>query len=183
MPIRVLIADDSPFVCRMLTTHLHATPGFQVVGKALNGLRAVELVKQLKPDAVTLDLEMPEMDGLEALKLIMRECPTPVIMLSGISREAAEITLEAIKLGAVDFILKYTPGIDTDPEVLRREIVAKVRAASKVKVIRSLADEPFKDLGSPPLLLESQMCGEVSREGAKARRIGRAEVTPLRDFA
>ena len=139
--IRVLIADDSPFVCRMLTTHLHATPGFQVVGTAMNGLRAVELVKQLKPAAVTLDLEMPEMDGLEALKLIMRECPTPVIMLSGISREAAAITFEAIKLGAVDFILKYTPGVDTDPEVLRREIVAKVRAASKVKVIRSLAAE------------------------------------------
>ena len=137
-PIRVVVADDSPFVCRLLTSYLQSSPDFQVVGTALNGSRAVELVKELRPDAVTLDLEMPEMNGLEALEYIMYDCPTPVVLVSGVSRRAAAITLQALDMGAVDFILKYTPGVDTDPEALRQEIMAKVRAASQIKVIRSL---------------------------------------------
>ncbi len=135
-PIRVLIADDSPFLCRVLGSLLHQTPGFQVVGLAHDGLRAVELAKKLKPDVITLDIEMPGLDGIDALQSIMRDVPTPVIMVSGISSEAADVTLRAMQLGAVDFILKYTPGIDTDPTELRREIISKVRAAAGVKVIR-----------------------------------------------
>jgi two-component system chemotaxis response regulator CheB len=137
-PIRVVVADDSPFVCRLLTSYLQSSPDFQIVGTALNGSRAVELVKELRPDAVTLDLEMPEMNGLEALEYIMYDCPTPVVLVSGVSRRAATITLQALDMGAVDFILKYTPGVDTDPAALRQEIMAKVRAASQIKVIRSL---------------------------------------------
>ena len=135
-PIRVLIADDSPFLCRVLGSLLHQTPGFQVVGLAHDGIKAVELAKKLKPDVITLDIEMPGLDGIDALQSIMRDVPTPVIMVSGISSEAAEVTLRAMQLGAVDFILKYTPGIDTDPTELRREIISKVRAAAGVKVIR-----------------------------------------------
>jgi len=137
-PIHVVVADDSPFVCRLLTSYLQSSLDFQVVGTALNGARAVELVKELRPDAVTLDLEMPEMNGLEALEHIMHDCPTPVVLVSGVSRRAAAITLQALNMGAVDFILKYTPGVDTDPMALRQEIMAKVRAASQIKVIRSL---------------------------------------------
>lgn len=109
---------------------------------ALNGRRAVELTVELKPDVVTLDLEMPEMDGLEALQQIMYEQPTPIVMISGVSRKAALITLQALESGAVDFILKYTPGVDTEPEMLRLEILAKVRAAAGIKVVRSI--RPFK---------------------------------------
>jgi two-component system chemotaxis response regulator CheB len=137
-PIRVVVADDSPFVCRLLTSYLQSSPDLQVVGTALNGARAVDLVKDLGPDAVTLDVEMPGMNGLEALEQIMLERPTPAIMVSGVSRRAAAITLQALDLGAVDFVLKYTPGVDTDPEALCQEIVAKVRAASQIKVIRAL---------------------------------------------
>jgi len=136
--IRVVVADDSPFVCRLLTSYLQSSPDLQVVGTALNGARAVDLVRQLRPDALTLDVEMPQMDGLAALEQIMLECPTPVIMVSGVSRAAARVTLDALELGAVDFVLKYTPGADTNPEALRRELVAKVRAASQIKVIRAL---------------------------------------------
>jgi two-component system chemotaxis response regulator CheB len=154
-PIRVVVADDSPFVCRLLTSYLQSSPNFQVVGTALNGARAVDLTKTLRPDAVTLDLEMPEMNGLEALEHIMHDCPTPVIMVSGVSRRAAAITLQALELGAVDFILKYTPGVDTNPEVLRQEIIAKVRAASQIKVIRSLRPRRARDreaaLPRPPV--------------------------------
>lgn len=148
--IRVVVADDSPFVCRLLTTYLQSSLDFQVVGTALNGLRAVELVKELRPDAVTLDLEMPQMNGLDALENIMHDCPTPIIMVSGVSRRAALITLQALDLGAVDFILKYTPGVDTDPEALRHEIIAKVRAASHIKVIRSLRSRRPQDGEAAP---------------------------------
>ncbi len=137
-PIRVVVADDSPFICRLLTTYLQSSSDVQVVGAALNGARAVKLVEELRPNVVTLDLEMPEMNGLEALEYIMHDCPTPVVLISGVSHRAASITLQALDMGAVDFILKYTPGTDTNPEALRQEIVAKVQAASQIKVIRSL---------------------------------------------
>lgn len=147
--IRVVVADDSPFVCRLLTAYLESSPDIQVVAKALNGVAAVELVHAVRPDAITLDLDMPDMDGLQALEQIMHDCPTPVIMVSGVSQQAAAVTLKALEMGAVDFILKYTPGADTDPELLRQEIIAKVRAASHVKVIRSIrttARPPAPDL-------------------------------------
>ncbi len=85
-----------------------------------------------------MDLEMPEMDGLEALRQIMRECPAPVVVISGVSGKAATRTMQALDLGAVDFVLKYAPGASVDPEELRQEIVAKVRAASQIRVIRLL---------------------------------------------
>jgi len=141
--IRVLVVDDSPFVCRLLTSHLQSSSEFEVVGTALNGARAVDLVAELNPDVVTMDLEMPEMDGLEALQRIMHDHPTPVVMISGVSHRAAKITLQALEAGAVDFVLKYTPGVDTNPDALRLEILSKVRAAAKIKVVRSL--RPYKE--------------------------------------
>jgi len=138
IPIRVLVVDDSPFVCRVLTAHLHAENDIEVVGTALDGQRAISLVKELRPDAVTMDLEMPGMNGLEALERIMAECPTPVIMITGASRRAADATAQALNMGAIDFVLKYIPGVDTDPEILAKEIINKVRAAAQIKVIRSL---------------------------------------------
>ena len=137
-PIRVLIADDSPFICRLLSGYLQSEPGFEVIGMAEDGRSAIVKAKQTRPDAITLDLEMPHMDGLEALATIMRECPTPVIVISGVSGRAATRTLQALDLGAVDFVLKYSPGIEIDPEQLRLEIRAKVKAASRVRVVRLL---------------------------------------------
>ena len=135
---RVLIADDSPFVCRLLGSYFGSAPGFEVVGTALNGRRALALVKQYRPDVVTMDMEMPELGGLEAVSRIIHECPTPIVVISGVSGKAAAITLQALGLGAVDFVLKYMPGRNTDPDVLRQEILAKVRAAANIPVIRSL---------------------------------------------
>lgn len=145
--IRVLVADDSPFVCRLLTSYLHSVPDFEVVGTAHDGRQALERVKSLRPDAVTLDLEMPEVDGLEALSQIMRECPTPVVAISGVSGRAATRTLQALDLGAVDFVLKYTPGANIEPADLRREILAKLRAASRIRVVRSLGRPASAALG------------------------------------
>jgi two-component system chemotaxis response regulator CheB len=137
---RVLVADDSPFVCRLLTSYLHSAPDLEVVATAHDGREALQKVKVLRPDAVTLDLEMPEMDGLEALAHMMRECPTPVVAVSGVSGRAATRTLQALDLGAVDFVLKYAPGVHIDPAELCREILAKVRAASRIRVVRSLGN-------------------------------------------
>ncbi|MBM3225323.1 MAG: chemotaxis-specific protein-glutamate methyltransferase CheB [Candidatus Tectomicrobia bacterium] len=136
--IRVLVVDDSPFVCQLLSAYLAAAPDLCVIGTASNGARAVELVKHLRPDVVTLDLEMPDISGLETLEQIMHECPTPVVLVSGTGRRAAALTLQGVHLGAIDFVLKYTPGVDTDPEVLQRGLLTKIRAAARIHVIRSL---------------------------------------------
>ena len=135
--LEVVIADDSPFTCRLLATYLRAA-GLEVVATTGNGRVLVELVKKHRPDVITLDLDMPGLDGLSALEILMREVPTPVVVVSGVSGRAATRTLAALEAGAVDFVLKYEPGADTDPEALRREIVAKVEAASRIRVIRTL---------------------------------------------
>ncbi len=137
-PLRVVVVDDSPFVCRYLKTLVQTSRDLRVVGTALDGLKGLELVKACRPDVVTLDLEMPRMNGLEMLLRLMEECPTPVVVLSGVSRRAASVTTQAIDLGAVDFILKYMPGTDVDPEALRLEIQGKLRAAAQIRVIRTL---------------------------------------------
>jgi two-component system chemotaxis response regulator CheB len=137
-PLSVVIADDSAFVCRLLASYLAAEAGMQVAGTAHEGRKALELVRRHRPDVVTLDLEMPGGDGLTALAEIMLDVPTPVVVISGVSGVAASRTLEALDLGAVDFVLKYSPGSELDPAALRREIVAKVEAAAKIRVIRSL---------------------------------------------
>ncbi|MDQ3652516.1 MAG: chemotaxis-specific protein-glutamate methyltransferase CheB [Acidobacteriota bacterium] len=147
--IHVVIVDDSPFVCSLLKSHLQAAADLRVVGTAHDGHAAIEMVKRLRPRVVTLDLEMPGISGLETLEKIMHECPTPVVVVSGVSRRAAPATLRAIELGAVDFILKYTPGTDTNPRILRDEITAKVRAASRIKMIRSLRAPPIRHPNSP----------------------------------
>ncbi|HTS60462.1 MAG TPA: chemotaxis-specific protein-glutamate methyltransferase CheB [Candidatus Acidoferrales bacterium] len=136
---RVLVADDSPFVCRLLTSYLQSAAEFEVVGTAFDGQEALAKAKALRPDALTLDLEMPGMDGLEALAQIMRECPTPVVAVSGVSGRAAARTLQALDLGAVDFVLKYAVGANIHPAELCREVLAKVRAASRIRVVRSLS--------------------------------------------
>lgn len=138
---RVVLADDSPFVCSMLKNYLQSTTEFDVLGIAYNGLEALDLVKELRPDVVTLDLEMPKMNGLEVIEHVMHECPTPIVVISGISRNASKITLKALELGAVDFVLKYTPGIEINPAYLQADIVSKVKGASNIRVIRSLKSQ------------------------------------------
>ena len=137
--IRILVADDSPFVCRLLSNYIQSSSDMEVIGIAQDGSRALELIKERDPDAITLDLEMPIMGGLEALDVIMKEFPKPVVVISGVSKKAADATLEALELGAVDFILKYVPGQQIDPESFRKETIAKVKAAAKIRVIRNIS--------------------------------------------
>ncbi|MBC8080688.1 MAG: chemotaxis response regulator protein-glutamate methylesterase [Gorillibacterium sp.] len=102
----VLIVDDSSFMRKCISDIIEKDPYLFVIGIARNGQDAVEKIQRLKPDIVTMDVEMPEMDGIEALKVIMRSCPVPVVMLSNHTEEVAKTTLQALELGAVDFFLK-----------------------------------------------------------------------------
>jgi two-component system chemotaxis response regulator CheB len=139
--IKVIVIDDSRFTCRVMTSYLQSCPEMEVIATALNGKDGINLVKTLKPDVVTLDLEMPDISGLEVLKHIMYECPIPIVVVSGVSSRGADTTVKAINFGAIDFILKYSPNTDIKPEILKQEIISKVRLASQIKVIRSLYDE------------------------------------------
>ena len=163
---RVLVADDSPFVCRLLTCYLHSAADFEVVGTACDGLDALTKAKALRPDALTLDLEMPGMDGLEALARIMRECPTPVVAVSGVTGRAATRTLQALDLGAVDFVLKYAVGASIRPDELCREVLAKVRAAARVRVVRSLGAWSLSSLGVAEVAPKEHLSG--SRQAGTA---------------
>ncbi len=131
--IRVLVVDDSAFMRKAITDILSSSPDLEVIGKAKNGQEAFEKVIELKPDVVTLDIEMPVLDGLTTLGYIMSECPTPVIMLSGAESKHADVTMTAFQYGAVDFILKPSGNISLDMDKIKDEIVKKVKAASKVE--------------------------------------------------
>jgi len=144
--INVVIADDSPFVCSILSAYLKQDQDINVTEIAHNGLETIDKIKKLRPDVATVDLEMPMMNGLEVIENVMYECPTPIVVVSGISRNASEITLKALDLGAVDFILKYTPGIEIKPEHLKADIVSKVKAASQIRVIRSIRTKKLSHL-------------------------------------
>jgi two-component system, chemotaxis family, protein-glutamate methylesterase/glutaminase len=115
----VLVADDSSFMRRCISLIIEKDPQFFIIGIARNGQDAIEKVQRLKPDIVTMDVEMPEMDGLEALQEIMKTCPIPVIMLSNHTEEGAKTTIKALELGAVDFFLKTElVGDDSNSEVI-----------------------------------------------------------------
>ncbi len=94
--IRVVVADDSPFICRLLTSYLESDPAIRVVKTVHNGKQAMEVVKEIKPDVLTLDLNMPVLDGLDALKQIMTKSPTAVVLISGVSKEAARMTHQGL---------------------------------------------------------------------------------------
>ena len=137
-PVRVVVADDSPHVCRLLSYCLESDPAIAVVKTVPNGKDAVEAVREFRPDVLTLDLDMPIMNGLDALQQIMAEHPTSVVLISGMGKQAASMTDKGLSLGAVDFILKYSPGEAVAPESLHQEIIAKVKAAAQIEVIRSI---------------------------------------------
>ena len=131
--INVLVVDDSAFFRTALTRMLTRDPEIRIAGMARDGDEAIELTRKLKPDVVTLDVEMPKRDGLSALRAIMAECPTPVIMVSSITLEGAEATLKALELGAVDFIPKYQAGsvAHIDMDALSSELCAKVKTVAQ----------------------------------------------------
>lgn len=132
--IRVLVVDDSAFMRFTISKHLNEAAGMQVVASAHDGEEALALIARHQPDVVTLDVEMPRMDGLTTLRQIMATTPRPVVMLSSLTAEGARETVQALTLGAVDFVTK--PASRANVSGVMEEVVAKVRAAARVKVGR-----------------------------------------------
>ncbi len=129
-PIRVLIVDDSSFIRVTFKKLLESDKLIKVVGMARNGLEAVAMVRTTRPDLVTLDIEMPVMDGLSALKRLMRDTPLPVIMISSHTKEGSVATLNALELGAVDFIPKRSDGIFAGINELQAVLIEKVKSCA-----------------------------------------------------
>ncbi|SDC86823.1 two-component system, chemotaxis family, response regulator CheB [Paenibacillus sp. UNCCL117] len=140
-PYDVLVVDDSVFMRKLISDFIAEDPSLRVVGTAKNGKEAVELVKKLRPHAVTMDIEMPIMNGLEALRIIMKECPLPVIMLSSLTQEGALETMKALEWGAFDFVGKPSGSISLDLHKVKTMILEKLQAAVRTKM---------KQISSPP---------------------------------
>ncbi|WCK52878.1 chemotaxis response regulator protein-glutamate methylesterase [Aneurinibacillus sp. Ricciae_BoGa-3] len=134
--IKTLVVDDSAFMRKVIGDLLSEDPDIDVVGKARNGMEGIEQIKKLKPDVVTLDIEMPVMNGLQALEVIMKNHPVPVVMLSSLTQQGANETIQALEIGAVDFIRKPSGSISLDLHTIGAEIVEKVKAASQVNMMR-----------------------------------------------
>jgi two-component system chemotaxis response regulator CheB len=134
--IKVLIVDDSALVRKLLTDILSADAELEVVGTAMDAHAAREKIKALHPDVITLDIEMPKMDGITFLRNLMRLNPLPVIMISTLTEKGAEVTLDALQAGAVDFVSKPKIDISNTLDEYSEEITTKVKAAANVRVRR-----------------------------------------------
>lgn len=130
--VRVLVVDDSAFMRFTITKHLNEHPGIQVIGTARDGSEALEMIPRLNPDVVTLDVEMPHLDGLSTLREIMGKFPRPVVMLSSLTAEGTVETVQALTLGAVDFIAK--PGNKANIQAVMQDAAAKIIKASTSRV-------------------------------------------------
>ncbi|MBI5444882.1 MAG: chemotaxis response regulator protein-glutamate methylesterase [Deltaproteobacteria bacterium] len=129
--VRALVVDDSAFMRKALSRMLEGDPEIQVAGTARDGIEALEKIKELDPDILTMDVEMPRMDGLEALQRIMTVSPRPVLMVSSLTEEGAEVTLKALDLGAVDYIPKHLDGNVLDIVHVEKVLQEKVKALAR----------------------------------------------------
>lgn len=134
---KVLVVDDSSFMCKVLESIFNADDQLQVVGRAKDGREAVALAESLKPDVITMDINMPHVDGLQATAQIMTTNPRPIVVVSSESREGAASTLKALELGAIEFVAKPSSGVDLDMQSIKDELLRKVRMAAKVRVVRT----------------------------------------------
>ncbi|WP_423195541.1 MULTISPECIES: protein-glutamate methylesterase/protein-glutamine glutaminase [unclassified Cupriavidus] len=149
--IKVLCVDDSALIRSLMTEIINSQPDMEVVGTAPDPLVARDAIKRLNPDVLTLDVEMPRMDGLDFLERLMRLRPMPVLMVSSLTERGSEITMRALELGAVDFVTKPKLGIRDGLIEYTDTIADKIRAASRARV-RAAAVVPAGETAPPPLL-------------------------------
>lgn len=145
--IRVLVVDDSALMRKLIPLILERDPDVEVVGTAMDGAFALRKIAELKPDVVTLDLEMPRMDGIETLRMIMRSAPLPVIVFSTHSKEGAYATFKALALGAIDFVPKPKDAAAGHLETVANQLIEKIKVAKRASGSRSV---PKANLELPP---------------------------------
>lgn len=156
MPIKVLVVDDSALVRSLLAEIIRDTPDMILVGAAPDAYVARDMVNQLTPDVITLDIEMPRMDGLAFLEKLMAARPTPVVMISTLTEEGAEASLRALELGAVDFIPKPKLGVTSGIREYAEIILEKIRVAAGIRV-KALVKKHRPDIGNEKKLSLSSM--------------------------
>ncbi|MDN3545455.1 MAG: chemotaxis response regulator protein-glutamate methylesterase [Roseateles asaccharophilus] len=147
---KVVVVDDSALVRSILTEIINRQPDMQCIGAAADPLAAREMIRTLNPDVITLDVEMPKMDGLDFLSRLMRLRPMPVVMVSTLTERGAEVTLKALELGAVDFVAKPKIGVADGIRGLAQDITDKIRIASKAHIRRAPAPTPAPAAGGAP---------------------------------
>jgi two-component system chemotaxis response regulator CheB len=173
--IRVLIVDDSAFMRKVLSSIISADPQLEVAGEAREGRDAVAQADSLKPDVITMDINMPIMDGLQATEAIMSSNPKPIVIVSSESRDGADITLKALELGAIDFVAKPSSGIDLDMNTVRDELCRKLKMASKVRVVRTASKTKLaQEIASSAPRTEPSLPSGYSPEAVAAREATKA---------
>lgn len=134
--VRVLVVDDSAFMRKIVSKILEKDPSIEVIATAKNGIEAIEKTLTMQPDVVIMDIQMPKMDGLTALKEIMRRRPTPIIMFSAFAKRDVEITLKALEYGAIDLVTKPYGPISLDISSVAKELIEKVKVASRARLLK-----------------------------------------------
>lgn len=163
--IRVIVVDDSALVRSLVSEIINREKDMECVGTANDPLIARELIRELDPDVITLDIEMPKMDGIDFLGRLMRLRPMPVVMISTLTERGAEVTMRALELGAVDFVAKPRLGLVDGINELAGQIVDKVRVAAAAHIRRLPSQSPVADEGSPKATRSSStLIGRVSTE-------------------
>jgi two-component system chemotaxis response regulator CheB len=176
--VKVLVVDDSAFFRHRITEVLQQSPTLQIVGTAVDGRDAVEKTLQLKPDVITMDVEMPVMDGIEAVRNIMARQPTPILMFSNLTSEGAKVTLDALDAGAVDFLSKnFTPSSTYDDAyIVLREKVTNIALRTNT---RSLSSTVASRVATPAATVPSQKPQQAPEAASKARSSGRYELLAI----
>jgi len=172
--VRVLIVDDSTFMRKVLETILISDPQLQVIGHAKDGREAIALAESLKPDVITMDINMPHMDGLQAIAQIMTANPRPIVVVSSESKDGAASTLRALELGAIEFVAKPNSAIDLDMQSIREDLLRKVKMAAKVRVVRTAsrlaaALQSTRQNGAPPISRPAPIVDRASSSTADQR--------------
>ncbi|PAA09002.1 protein-glutamate methylesterase/protein-glutamine glutaminase [Pseudomonas fragi] len=170
MVVKVLVVDDSGFFRRRVSEILSADPTIQVIGTATNGKEAIDQALALKPDVITMDYEMPLMDGITAVRHIMQRCPTPVLMFSSLTHEGARVTLDALDAGAVDFLPKNFEDISRNPEKVKQMLCEKVHSISRSnrRMSSYSAPVPAAAVPAPPAAPRPGLGGFVAPAPAPA---------------
>ncbi len=183
--INVIVVDDSAFMRKSLSMMLESDPMIKVVATARDGREGIEKIKAFKPDLVTMDIEMPGMDGLTALGIIMKEMPLPVLMISSLTTEGAQSTLEALSRGAVDFIPKELSYVSLDIVKIKEELVTKVKEivqsrslTFRLQRIRSSA-QGVQGVGPKPLPVQQHFVKKSERKDYRAVVVGISTGGPM----
>ena len=161
---RVVVVDDSALVRSLLAEIVNRQPDMECIGSAADPFAAREMIRNLNPDVITLDVEMPRMDGIDFLSKLMRLRPMPVVMVSTLTERGAEVTMRALELGAIDFVAKPKIGVADGLKQLAEEITEKIRIAAKAHVKRAPAAPPAPAAGTP---------GAVAKPAVAASPLGR----------